>query len=130
MSSLPAVCHKSSPLRRSLLILSTGAVCLRLRTFFCLPNPSQNLIQRQFPPAGVLGALRVALTILDDGGASASETTNAKGVDIVAFGCGGSDNGKDTVTFETALGRTVRSAVSAPDLTWEMAARVLERPFR
>lgn len=98
-------------------------VCLRLRTVSaCHPE-----IQRQFPPAGVLGALRVALSILDD--ASASEARNNRDDDGIAAGCG-SDNGKDMVTFETALGRTVRTAVSAPDLTWEMAARVLERPFR
>lgn len=67
----------------------------------------------------------MALTILDD----AVETTNTEDADGVGVGCD-SNNGRDMVTFETALGRTVRSAVSAPNLTWEMAARVLERPFR
>lgn len=81
--------------------------------------------QRQFPPAGVLGALRVALTILDE----ASGTAITEGADATGSVCD-SSNGQDMVTFETALGRTVRSAVSAPNLTWEMAARVLERPFR
>ena len=73
----------------------------------------------------MLGALRVALTILDE----ASVTAATDGPDASVLGCD-SSNGQDMVTFETALGRTVRSAVSAPNLTWEMAARVLERPFR
>lgn len=55
----------------------------------------------------MLGATRVVLTILDDTGA---ET--------------------EMVTFDTALGRVVRGPVSGPDLTWEMAARILGRPYR
>lgn len=74
----------------------------------------------------MLGAIRVALTVLDGANGRANNTEGAN-----AFGVGcGSSSGEDMVTFETALGRTVRSAVSAPELTWEMAARVLERPFR
>lgn len=71
------------------------------------PHHLQTKPKRQFPPAGVLGAIRVVLTILDDTGAVT-----------------------EMVTFETALGRVVRSPVSGPDLTWEMAARILRRPYR
>lgn len=69
--------------------------------------------QRPLPPPAVLGALRTALAILD-----CTEAEDGEG------------NTGDTVTFQTALGRTVRGAVLAPELTWEMAARVLGRPFR
>ncbi|CAM9153732.1 unnamed protein product, partial [Hapterophycus canaliculatus] len=87
---------------------------------------------RQFPPAGVLGALRAVLTILD----GASDKVDNK--NVVNYTTGPTScvsttsnaSNADTVTFQTALGRTVQSAVSAPDLTWEMAARVLGRPFR
>ena len=67
----------------------------------------------------------MALTILDE----ASEVISTEAAGTIGVDCGNS-NGKDMVTFETALGRTVRSAVSPPNLTWEMAARVLQRPFR
>ncbi len=90
------------------------------------PRPRTHRAQRQFPPAGVLGALRVALTILDD----ADDASSTGGVAGGSGGDRGGSGGTDMVTFRTALGRTVRAAVSAPDLTWEMAARVLGRPFR
>ena len=91
-------------------------------------HPSQTRrAQRQFPPAGVLGALRVALMILDDAD-DANDTRNSSGGSCGGGRDGGS--GSDMVTFRTALGRTVRAAVSPSDLTWEMAARVLGRPFR
>ncbi|CAM9314712.1 unnamed protein product, partial [Ectocarpus fasciculatus] len=122
---------------------------------------------RQFPPAGVLGALRVALTILDDGkeecsssnggGGSSGRSSSSSGGEgrssgsvggtgrrrrsgsgrissgggVSSRGSRGSGSGSvDMVTFQTALGRTVRTAVFSTDLTWEMAARVLGRPFR
>ncbi|CAB1096739.1 unnamed protein product [Ectocarpus sp. CCAP 1310/34] len=103
---------------------------------------------RQFPPAGVLGALRTTLTILDDakqectnsrGGGGSSDRSNCSSGGRSGSGSGGGTGrrssgvgkgGVDMVTFQTALGRTVRTPVSSADLTWEMAARVLERPFR
>ncbi|CAM9445830.1 unnamed protein product, partial [Ectocarpus sp. 13 AM-2016] len=103
---------------------------------------------RQFPPAGVLGALRVTLTILGDakeectsssGGGGSSGRSNCSSGGTSGSGSGGGagrrssgvGNGSvDMVTFQTALGRTVRTPVSSADLTWEMAARVLGRPFR
>ncbi|CAM9094247.1 unnamed protein product [Laminaria digitata] len=80
---------------------------------------------RQFPPAGILGAIRVALTILED-----AHTENGAENGTENKFENGSGRNVDTVTFQTALGRTLRGAVCAPDLTWEMAARVLGRPFR
>ena len=73
--------------------------------------------QREFPPSGVLGVIRVALAILDDAGAETGMASN-------------SHVSAEVVTFETAFGRVVRSSVSASNLTWEMASRVLGRPHR
>lgn len=69
--------------------------------------------------------MRVVLSILED---TDGVKLKKRGMDIE----GESDDGaeQEMVTFQTALGRTVQSTVSAHDLTWEMAARVLGRPFR
>lgn len=103
--------------------------CRNMSCLMIAPRPRYNRAQRQFPPAGVLGAIRVALAILDDSNC-ASITCGVSGGSGGDGGGDGGNGGTDMVTFRTALGRTVKAAVSAPDLTWEMAARVLGRPFR
>lgn len=67
----------------------------------------------------------MVLTILDDDDGENNTANGAKN-DPGNDSCGN----LDMVTFQTALGRTVRATVSAPHLTWEMATRVLERPLR
>ncbi|CAM9877678.1 unnamed protein product, partial [Scytosiphon promiscuus] len=85
---------------------------------------------RQFPPAGVLGALRAVLTILDDASEKIDDKEDKNANSMAGTASYSNASNLNTVTFQTALGRTVQSTVSAPDLTWEMAARVLGRPFR
>lgn len=83
-----------------------------------LAIPAMAPHQIPLPPTGVLGILRTVLIILDESGPGNNGEEGDGGVE------------GDTVTFQTALGRMVRGSISARDLTWEMAARVLARPFR